>query len=263
MVRRGRGHIIVMTSIAAREVYPFGLVYCATKHALSALARGLRVELQSAGIKVTEVAPGSVDTQIRATSTHPRVQEAFKSRRFTPLSPKRWPRRWSTPPGPSPIAVPISSSCARAARPDFARNPWTRKPSRASTSSTEREEDFDAGLRSYAKYRDLDLATVTAGMVQAHVIRLVPPVDPKVVSKWHYHDVDLQMIYVLNGWIKTEFEGKGVHTMKKGTTWLQPPKIQHTRARLFRRLRAARDRAAGAVRHRRAGVIFLRGGGPQ
>jgi NADP-dependent 3-hydroxy acid dehydrogenase YdfG len=87
MVRRGRGHIIVMTSIAAREVYNFGLVYCATKHALSAMARGLRLELQGAGIKVTEVAPGSVDTHIRATSTHPRVQEAFKARRFTPLSP--------------------------------------------------------------------------------------------------------------------------------------------------------------------------------
>jgi NADP-dependent 3-hydroxy acid dehydrogenase YdfG len=88
MVRRGRGHIIVITSIAAREVYPFGLVYCATKHALSAMARGLRVELQGSGIKVTEVAPGSVDTNIRATSTHPRVQEAFKARRFTPLSPE-------------------------------------------------------------------------------------------------------------------------------------------------------------------------------
>jgi NADP-dependent 3-hydroxy acid dehydrogenase YdfG len=86
MVKRGRGHIIVMTSIAAREVYNFGLVYCATKHALSAMARGLRLELQGAGIKVTEVAPGSVDTAIRATSTHPRVQEAFKARRFTPLS---------------------------------------------------------------------------------------------------------------------------------------------------------------------------------
>jgi 3-hydroxy acid dehydrogenase/malonic semialdehyde reductase len=88
MVRRGRGHIIVITSIAAREVYPFGLVYCATKHALCAMARGLRVELQGSGIKVTEVAPGSVDTNIRATSTHPRVQEAFKARKFTPLSPE-------------------------------------------------------------------------------------------------------------------------------------------------------------------------------
>ena len=91
----------------------------------------------------------------------------------------------------------------------------------------EREEDFDAGLRSYAKYRDLALAKATGGMVQAHVIRMVPPCDPKVVSKWHHHDVELQFIYVLNGWIKNEFQGQGVHTMKKGTCWLQPPKIKH------------------------------------
>jgi quercetin dioxygenase-like cupin family protein len=91
----------------------------------------------------------------------------------------------------------------------------------------EREKDFDAGLRSYAKYRDLDLSKVTTGMVQAHVIKMVPPCDPKVVSKWHCHDVDLQFIYVLNGWIKNEFEGQGAHVMKKGTCWLQPPKIRH------------------------------------
>ena len=86
MVRRGRGHIIVMTSIAAREVYQLGLIYCATKHALSAMARGLRLELQSQGIKVTKIAPGMVDTGIRATSDHPRVQEAFKARKFSPLT---------------------------------------------------------------------------------------------------------------------------------------------------------------------------------
>ncbi len=86
MVRRGRGHIIVMTSIAAREVYQLGLIYCATKHALSAMARGLRIELQSQGIKLTEIAPGMVDTGIRATSDHPRVLEAFKARKFSPLT---------------------------------------------------------------------------------------------------------------------------------------------------------------------------------
>jgi hypothetical protein len=86
---------------------------------------------------------------------------------------------------------------------------------------------FDAGLRGYANYRDLDLSKVTGGMVQAHVIKLVPPCDPKVVSKWHYHDVELQFIYVLNGWIKNEFQGQGAHVMKKGTCWLQPPKIKH------------------------------------
>jgi quercetin dioxygenase-like cupin family protein len=90
-----------------------------------------------------------------------------------------------------------------------------------------RAKDFDAGLRSYASYRDLGLKKATTGMVQAHVIRMVPPFDARAVSKWHYHDVKLQFIYVLNGWIRSEFEGQGAHTMRKGTCWLQPPKIRH------------------------------------
>ena len=86
MVARRRGHIIVMTSIAAREVYRLGVIYCATKHALSAFARGLRIELQGHGIKVTEIAPGMVDTGIRATSDHPAVLEAIKNRKFEALT---------------------------------------------------------------------------------------------------------------------------------------------------------------------------------
>ena len=57
MVERGHGHIIVMTSTAAREVYPLGSIYCATKHALSAFANALRIELQAKGVKVSEIAP--------------------------------------------------------------------------------------------------------------------------------------------------------------------------------------------------------------
>jgi Cupin domain len=91
-----------------------------------------------------------------------------------------------------------------------------------------REEDFRAdGLRTYARYRDLGMCKATNGLLQAHVIRLVPPCDPAVVSKRHYHDVDLQMIYVLNGWIKGEYDGQVV-TMRKGGAWLQPPRIKHT-----------------------------------
>jgi NADP-dependent 3-hydroxy acid dehydrogenase YdfG len=86
MVERKRGHIIVMTSIAAREVYRLGVIYAATKHALSAIARGFRVELQGFGIKVTEIAPGMVDTDIRATSDHPAVIAAVNSRRFAALT---------------------------------------------------------------------------------------------------------------------------------------------------------------------------------
>jgi len=91
-----------------------------------------------------------------------------------------------------------------------------------------REEDFRAdGLRTYAKYRDLGMSKASNGLLQAHVIRLVPPCDPKVVSKRHYHDVDVQMIYVLKGWIKGEYDGQVV-TMREGTAWLQPPRIKHT-----------------------------------
>ena len=86
MMERRRGHIIVMTSIAAREVYQLGVIYCATKHALSAFARGLRIELQGHGIKVTEIAPGMVDTGIRASSDHPRALEALKVRKFEALT---------------------------------------------------------------------------------------------------------------------------------------------------------------------------------
>jgi NADP-dependent 3-hydroxy acid dehydrogenase YdfG len=88
MMERRRGHIIVMTSIAAREVYRLGVIYCATKHALSAIARGLRLELQEYGVKVTEIAPGMVDTDIRATSNHPRVLAAVNARKFSALTPQ-------------------------------------------------------------------------------------------------------------------------------------------------------------------------------
>jgi len=90
-----------------------------------------------------------------------------------------------------------------------------------------REEDFQEGLRSYAKYRDLGVAKATRGMVQAHVIRMVPPCDPAVVSKRHYHDVDFQMIYVLKGWMKGEYDGREV-TVRAGSCWIQPPRIKHT-----------------------------------
>lgn len=88
MIERRGGHIIVMSSIAAREVYQLGVIYCATKHALSAITRGLRIELQGHGIKVTEIAPGMVDTDIRASSDHPRFVAALKARTFDPLTPE-------------------------------------------------------------------------------------------------------------------------------------------------------------------------------
>lgn len=120
---------------------------------------------------------------------------------------------------------PVAKSRSKPARPKATRA--KARPKHAFTFSHFNEADFNRGLRSYAHYRDLGIAKATNGMAVAHVVRFVPPCDPKVVSKEHHHDVDFQMIYVLKGWIKTQFEGQGVHTMKAGSAWLQPPNIKH------------------------------------
>jgi hypothetical protein len=90
------------------------------------------------------------------------------------------------------------------------------------------EKDFKAnGLRPYAQYRDLGLAAATGGLAQGHVIRMVPPCTDDVRVR-HRHDVAFQIVYVLKGWLKNEFEGQGEQLMKQGTCWLQPPNIKHT-----------------------------------
>ena len=63
MIENGKGHIINIGSIAGKEVYPSGNVYCATKHAVDALTKGMRIDLLPYGIKVTQVAPGLVETE--------------------------------------------------------------------------------------------------------------------------------------------------------------------------------------------------------
>jgi len=103
-----------------------------------------------------------------------------------------------------------------------------RRPKQKFAVSHYREEDFDAGLRPYSAYRDLGIAPATNGMVQAHVIRMTKPFSEAEVAIPHYHDVDFQMIYVLKGWFKSEFEGEGVHTFHAGSCWIQPPRIKHT-----------------------------------
>jgi hypothetical protein len=105
----------------------------------------------------------------------------------------------------------------------------TKKKSRSHTfiATHHQPEAFEQGLRRYAQYRDLGIAGATGGMVRAHVIRMIPPCDPAEVSKRHFHDVEFQMVYVLKGWIKGEYEGEGVITMREGSCWLQPPKIKH------------------------------------
>ena len=120
----------------------------------------------------------------------------------------------------------VAKPRSKPARPKAARAKAAR-PKHAFTVSHLDEADFNTGLRSYAHYRDLGIAKATNGMALAHVVRFVPPCDPRVVSKNHHHDVDFQMVYVLKGWITAHFDGHGPFTMKAGSAWLQPPNIKH------------------------------------
>ena len=63
MIERKSGHIINISSIAGREVYEKGNVYCATKHAVTALSKSMRVDLGKHKIKVTNISPGAADTE--------------------------------------------------------------------------------------------------------------------------------------------------------------------------------------------------------
>ena len=63
MVSRGTGHIINISSVAGKEVYENGGVYCASKHAVDALSKAMRIDLLKHNIKVTNIAPGMVETE--------------------------------------------------------------------------------------------------------------------------------------------------------------------------------------------------------
>ncbi len=63
MVQRNKGHIINIGSIAGKEVYANGNVYCASKFAVDALTKGMRIDLNAHGIKVTGIHPGMVETE--------------------------------------------------------------------------------------------------------------------------------------------------------------------------------------------------------
>ncbi len=62
MIVKQNGHIINIGSLAGREVYEKGNIYCATKHAVNAISKAMRIDLNKTGIKVSEINPGLVET---------------------------------------------------------------------------------------------------------------------------------------------------------------------------------------------------------
>ena len=78
MVARGTGHVINIGSIAGYELYPGGNVYCATKFAVRALSKGLRLDLNGTPIRVSEVAPGMTETEFSVVRFHGDKERAGK-----------------------------------------------------------------------------------------------------------------------------------------------------------------------------------------
>ena len=86
MVEQKKGHIINIGSIAGKEVYPNGNVYCATKHAVDALNKAMRIDLLVHGIKVTAIHPGMVETEfsiVRFKGDEARAKKVYDG--FEPL----------------------------------------------------------------------------------------------------------------------------------------------------------------------------------
>lgn len=87
MIGNGSGHIINLGSIAGKEVYANGNVYCATKFAVDALTRGMRIDLLQHGIKVTAIHPGAVETEfseVRFKGDKERAEKVYLG--FEPLN---------------------------------------------------------------------------------------------------------------------------------------------------------------------------------
>lgn len=87
MADRRAGHIVNLGSIAGREVYPGGAVYCATKHAVRALSQGMRQDLLPYGIRVSLICPGAVETEfslVRFKGDNQRAASVYDG--YTPLT---------------------------------------------------------------------------------------------------------------------------------------------------------------------------------
>ncbi|MEP7164593.1 MAG: SDR family NAD(P)-dependent oxidoreductase [Ferruginibacter sp.] len=88
MIKNKKGHIINMGSIAGKEVYENGNVYCASKFAVDAINRSMRIDLLKYGIKVTAINPGAVETEfsvVRYKGDEAKAAAAYDG--YTPLTP--------------------------------------------------------------------------------------------------------------------------------------------------------------------------------
>ena len=89
MVERQTGHVVNLSSVAGKQTYENGAVYCATKKSVEALSEGMRLDLTKHGIKVTNIAPGAVETEfsvVRFKGDKARAAKVYEG--FEPLTAK-------------------------------------------------------------------------------------------------------------------------------------------------------------------------------
>lgn len=89
MIKQKSGHIVNISSIAGKENYANGNVYCATKHAVDSLSQSMRIDLLAHGIKVTNIAPGMVETEfslVRFKGDEQKAKNVYIG--LTPLKPQ-------------------------------------------------------------------------------------------------------------------------------------------------------------------------------
>ena len=87
MITRNKGHIITLGSISSHAVYPTGVVYCATKYAVKAISEGLKMDVHGTPIRITEIDPGSVETEFSNTRFKGnKTLAAMVYEGYTPLS---------------------------------------------------------------------------------------------------------------------------------------------------------------------------------
>jgi len=86
MIKRDKGQVINIGSVAGRQVYPGGSVYCATKYAVRALTQGMRIDLLGTRVKASSVDPGLVETEFSAVRFRGDTERAGQSYvNFPPL----------------------------------------------------------------------------------------------------------------------------------------------------------------------------------
>jgi len=95
--------------------------------------------------------------------------------------------------------------------------------------SFKKEAQYVPGRRAFFKYRDLGVTAGTQGRMRAQVTTAIEGMTEP--TGWHYHDCDIQFVYVMNGWVDLEVEGQGAVRLVAGDSVMIPGGLAHQEVR--------------------------------